>query len=54
MSPFERQEKLRNAFFEDGAGVGDVEEGWRLGLQFDELARWEVGGFDLEEVAGIE
>jgi hypothetical protein len=23
-------------------------------LEFDELAGWEVGGFDLEQVAGVE
>ena len=46
--------EVAEGVFEDGFWVGDVEEGGGLGLEFDELARGEVGGFDLQEVAGFE
>ena len=46
--------EVAEGVFENCAGVGDVEEGWGLRLEFDELAGWEIGGFNLEEVAGVE
>lgn len=46
--------EVAEGVFEDCAGVGDVEEGWGLWLEFDELAGWEIGGFNLEEVTGVE
>ena len=46
--------EVAKGVFEDGFGVGDVEEGGVLGLELDEGAGGEGGGFDLEEVAGFE
>ena len=43
--------EVSEGVFEHGFRVGDVEEGGRLRLEFDEGARGEVGGADAEEVA---
>lgn len=46
--------EVAEGVLEDGFGVGYVEEGGVLRLELDEVAGGEVGGFDLEEVAGFE
>jgi len=46
--------EVAEGLLEDGFGVGDVEEGGGLRLELDEGAGGEVGGFDLEEVTGVE
>src|SRR6266536_752774 len=45
--------EVAECIFEDGFWVGDIEEVGILWLKFDKGGGGEVGGFDLEEVAGL-